>query len=279
MTLGRKFSTGGSLLLAILPLQVSYARRTVERQTPAAPSIRATNSSVAISKPRLYAASRPARAKFSQEEERKPVGAVNTVGEVYVNDSRAPSEATVFPGDTLRTGETGAATFTVSGLGSLQISPNSRVTFVDEPRYFAILQQGSAVMTVFGETAKFQVRTGDFVVIPGPEALSAVAEISRSADGSSRITCTRGAIGVIALEERTEAVFLKPGQYVTVSTVGELQNVMSPAGAPSESVAPGKPKKSRTGWIVLGVAGGGGGVAAAVLANRGKKPSVSPSTP
>src|SRR5262249_53333780 len=136
----------------------------------------------------------------------------------------------------------------------------------------------TVVMSVFGEAAKFQVRTADFVVIPGPEAPSAVSEISRSADGSSRITCTSGAVGVLALEG-TEAVFLRPGQYVTVSAAGALQAVMSPVGAPSGPLPPAKAKKSRTGWIILGVAGGGGAAAAAVLASGGKKSSVSPSAP
>ena len=280
MTLPRKFFTAGSMLLAILPLQVSYARPTVDRQTSTPPSIRAGKSSVAISKPRLYAAARLASAKFPQEQERQPLGALSTVGEVYVNESRAPSESTVFPGDTLRTGETGAATFTVSGRGSLKISPKARLTFVDEPRYLATLQEGTVVMSVFAETANFQVRTGDFVIIPGQEVPSAASEISRFADGSTRINCTSGAVGVVALET-TQAVFLRPGQYVTVSAGGALQAVMSPIGAPSEPLPlpPAKAKKSRTGWIILGVAGGGGAAAAAVLASGGKKTSVSPSVP
>jgi hypothetical protein len=277
MTLRRKFSRAGSLLLATLLPQASYARPTVDRQTSTAPSIRAGKSSLAINKPRLNAAARLASAKFPQEEERKPLGALSTVGEVYVNESRAPSESTVFPGDTLRTGATGAATFTVSGRGSFKISPNARLTFVDEPRYLATLQEGTVVMSVFTENANFQVRTGDFVIIPGPEVPSAASEISRFADGSTRINCTSGAVGVVALET-TQAVFLRPGQYVTVSAEGALQAVMSPIGAPGTPTPPAKAKKSRTGWIILGVAGGGGAAAAAVLAS-GHKSSVSPSVP
>jgi len=247
----------------------------VDPQTSTARSIRAGKLGVAISKPRLHPRARLVSANFPQEQERKPLGALSTVGEVYLNESRAPSESTVFPSDTLRTGETGAATFTASGRGSLKISPKARLSFVDDPRYLVTLHQGKVIMSVFGEAAKFQVRTGDFVVIPGPEVLEATSEVDRSADGSSRITCTTGAVGVIALE-RTEAVFLRPGQYVTVSAEGKLEAVMPPLGVPSETTLPPRVKKAHTGWIILGVAGGGG--AAVAVASRGQKAPVSPSS-
>ena len=253
MSLRRKFSKAGSLLLAILPLQVSYAL------------------------PRL------ASTKLPQELERKPLGALSTVGEVYVNESRAPSESTVFAGDKLRTGESGAATFTIGGRGSLKIAPNTRLSFVDDPRYVVTLEQGTVVLTVFGEAAKFEARTGGFVVIPGPEAPEAISQIERSADGSSRILCKTGAVGVIALET-AEGVFLRPDQYVTISAEGRLQGVNSPSATPGVNTpSPGVPtpsgvKKSHTGWIILGVAGGGGAAAAAVLAS-GHKSSASPSVP
>jgi hypothetical protein len=241
MTLRGKFITISSLLLAMLQLQ-------------------------------------PVGASLPQEPERKPLGVLSTVGEVYVNESRAPSESTVFPGDKLRTGESGAATFTVSGRGSLKISPKTQLSFVDDSRYVAVLDQGTVVMSVFGEAAKFATRTGEFVVIPGPEAPEAISQIERSADGSSRVLCKTGAVGVVALET-AEGVFLRPDQSVAISAEGRLQAVNTPSttpGAPAPSSRIGK--KSHTGWIVLGVAAGGGGVAAAVLASRGKA-TVSPSVP
>ena len=133
-------------------------------------------------------------------------------------------------------------------------------------------------MSVFGEAAKFETRTGEFVVIPGPEAPEAISQIERSADGSSRVLCKTGAIGVVALET-AEGVFLRPDQSVAISAEGRLQAVNTPPttpGAPTTASRTGK--KSYTGWIVLGVAAGGGGVAAAVLASRGKS-TVSPSVP
>jgi hypothetical protein len=202
-----------------------------------------------------------------------------------VNESRAPSESTVFAGDKLRTGESGAATFTIGGRGSLKIAPNTRLSFVDDPRYVVTLEQGTVVLTVFGEAAKFEARTGDFVVIPGPEAPEAISQIERSADGSSRILCKTGAVGVVALET-AEGVFLRPDQYVSISAEGRLQGVNTPSTTPGvnpASTTPGAPtpsgvKKSHTGWIILGVAGGGGAAAAAVLAS-GHKSSASPSVP
>jgi hypothetical protein len=241
MTLRGKFITISSLLLAMLQLQ-------------------------------------PVGASLPQEPERKPLGVLSTVGEVYVNESRAPSESTVFPGDKLRTGESGAATFTVSGRGSLKISPKTRLSFVDDTRYLAVLDQGTVVMSVFGEAAKFEMRTGEFVVIPGPEAPEAISQIERSADGSSRVFCKTGAVGVVALET-AEGVFLRPDQSVAISAEGRLQAVNTPPTTPSApTTSSGTGKKSHTGWIVLGVAAGGGGVAAAVLASRGKS-TVSPSVP
>jgi hypothetical protein len=63
------------------------------------------------------------------EKERDPLGSLTSVGEVFVNDSPAPAEITIFSGDKVRTGDSGSATFNMSGKGSLKISPRSEVVF------------------------------------------------------------------------------------------------------------------------------------------------------
>src|SRR5271163_4808093 len=55
------------------------------------------------------------------EKERDPLGSLTSVGEVFVNDSLGPAEVTIFSGDKVRTGESGSATFNMSGKGSLKI--------------------------------------------------------------------------------------------------------------------------------------------------------------
>jgi hypothetical protein len=75
----------------------------------------------------------------SQEKEREPLGSLTSVGEVYVNDSVAPAEITVFSGDRVRAGASGSATFNMSGKGSLKLSPRSQVLFAGKYEYTAEL--------------------------------------------------------------------------------------------------------------------------------------------
>jgi len=52
-----------------------------------------------------------------QEQSREPLGSLTGVGEVYLNDSPAAGESTIFSGDRIRTADTGAATFSMGGKG------------------------------------------------------------------------------------------------------------------------------------------------------------------
>src|SRR5689334_19137591 len=58
-----------------------------------------------------------------QEKEKTALGSLTSVGEVYVNNSPAPAEITIFSDDKVRVGENGSATFNMSGKGSLKLSP------------------------------------------------------------------------------------------------------------------------------------------------------------
>src|SRR6266568_7300137 len=82
----------------------------------------------------------------SQEKEREPLGSLTRVGEVFVNDSPAPAEITIFSGDRVRTGDSGSATFNMSGKGSLKISPRSQVLFSGKYEYTAELEAGVVAM-------------------------------------------------------------------------------------------------------------------------------------
>lgn len=75
----------------------------------------------------------------SPDPQRQSLGSLNSSGDVFVNGSRAPSEVTIFPGDAVRTGETGTAILTTSGNNSFQIARQSQVVFAGDPHYFAEL--------------------------------------------------------------------------------------------------------------------------------------------
>jgi len=126
---------------------------------------------------------------------------------------------------------------------------------------------------------------GSFAVVPDPAA-EAAAEVELAADGSARINCTEGSVGVIGLEG-PQLTFLHPGEVITISPDGALQTGAPPARTPAPAApAPTAPtpeagkKKSRAGvYVLLGLAGAGAAGAAAGLAGHGGTPSVSPSTP
>jgi hypothetical protein len=220
----------------------------------------------------------------SQAPERRPLGALRATGEVYVNDSRVTGESTVFIGDALRTGADGAARLTVSGRGSLIASSQTRLVFQADPRYFATLQQGSVGLRSLTAAKNFQLRVGSFAVVPDPAA-EAAAEVELAADGSARINCTEGSVGVIELEG-SQSLFCHAGEVATISPEGTLQTgaprAPTPAAPAPTAPAPeaGKAKKSPTGlYVLLGLAGAGAAGAAAGLAGRGGAAPVSPSGP
>src|SRR6266481_7646046 len=81
-----------------------------------------------------------------QEQPREPLGSLTGVGEVYLNDSPAAGESTIFSGDRIRTAETGAATFSMGGKGTLKISPRSQVLFSGNYQFTADLEAGTIVL-------------------------------------------------------------------------------------------------------------------------------------
>ncbi|MGB7844233.1 MAG: hypothetical protein WBL63_01350 [Candidatus Acidiferrum sp.] len=221
----------------------------------------------------------------TQENEKEALGSLTSFGDVYVNDSLAPAETTIFSGDRVRLGESGLATFTMSGKGSLKLAPHSEVLFTGKYEYTAELQSGSVVLTSVSGEHMFILRIGNEVVVPSFKERTALAEIDKSSDGSFLVKCSNGGLGVLALQG-TQGRFLQAGQSLDISAAGALAAIEKP-GAPFLKSSSG-PIKGRAPkivsayprWAYLGAAGLAAGIAYA-LENSvgGGKPSVSPAVP
>lgn len=216
----------------------------------------------------------------SQDQERQPLGSLSVTGVVYVNESRAPGESTIFSNDMLRTSETGTATFTTSGKGSLKIASQSRVAFPGNPQYAAELKSGTVVMSSVSGSTGISLRAGDSVVVAVTAGEQSTSKIEKASDGSFLVTCLEGSIGVVPLLG-ANGLFIQAGQAVKISPQGELTAVEQPPASPAPAQQSGVQKKSNAGWIILAVAGGGGAAGAAAALGHGKGGSspVSPAGP
>jgi hypothetical protein len=218
-----------------------------------------------------------------QEKEREPLGSLTSIGEVYVNDSPVSAEVTIFSGDRVRTGESGSATFNMSGKGSLKLSPRSQVLFSGKYEYTVVLEAGAVVMNSVSGPSGLTLRIGNDVVVPSIKERSASATIDRAPDGSFLVTCSNGGVGVLTLQG-TSGEFIQVGQSVGVSPKGELfpvepeQRAATP-GKTNSAARAAKASHSRAGWAYLGLAGAGAAGAAAALSHGGGKLSISPSSP
>ncbi len=217
----------------------------------------------------------------AQQQTRRPLGALNTSEEVYLNDSPTSAQATIFAGDTVRTGGSGKAMFTLSGQGSLGILSRTEVSFVNQPQYIADLRNGILMVHFLAEGRNLALKVSNFAVLAEP-GVETNAEIDRTAEGSARISCQTGSVGLLALTGTgAEALFLKRGQSVAISPAGELQAAPPDPAAPSPMPSTTK-KKSKAVWIELGLAAAGpaGGIAALVSGGgHGAHVTVSPSVP
>src|SRR5436190_12059298 len=205
-----------------------------------------------------------------QAKERAPLGSLTNIGEVYVNDSPAPVEITIFSGDRVRVGVNGSATFNMSGKGSLKLSPRSQVLFAGKYEYTAELEAGTVVMNSVSGPNGFTLRIGNDVLVPSMKEHTALASIDRAPDGSFLVTCSDGAMGVLTLQG-ISGQFLQPGQSVSVAPNGQLFPVVQQAATPGKSLSlrssSGAQKGSRTGWGFLGLATAGAAGAAAALSH------------
>jgi hypothetical protein len=215
------------------------------------------------------------------EGERVPVGSLSSVGEVFVNDSLAPAEITIFSGDKVRTGESGSATFNMSGKGSLKISPRSEVVFSGKYEYTAEFHSGAALMTSVSGPNGLTVRIGNDVVVPSFKERTASASIEKAPDGSFVVKCSDGALGVIALLG-SSGQFIQIGQSVGIAPTGALIAVVQPGAQPGKTTSSArtpKPSRSLVDWALVGLGGAGAAGAALALSHGGGKQSISPSSP
>jgi hypothetical protein len=229
----------------------------------------------AMAFPLLLLAAPAAAQGGSPDAQRQSLGSLNSAGEVYVNETKAPSELTIFSGDTVRTGATGTAMLTSSGNNSFQIAAQSQVVFAGDPRYFAELKMGT--VSVKAQAGGAAVRAGKSAVVPTNRNERTTATIARAADGSFVVTCSAGSVGILLLNQ-AQGLFLQAGQSARISATGELSAEQAPAAAsgPSGTQSAGK---SRSLWIYLGMAGAGAGAAAGVALALTNHTPVSPSTP
>lgn len=218
----------------------------------------------------------------SLDGQRQSLGSLTSSGEVHVNQSPAPSELTLYSGDSVRTGETGTATLTTPEDKSFQISRNSEVAFTEDAHYFAELKSGTIAVKSVGGSAGAVVRTGNFVVVPTNRNERTILTIESTADGAFLVTCTAGNVGILPLQGGS-GLFLQAGRAARISPQGQLTAVdaAAPAVTPASTSAPAQSAgRSHRLWLYLGLAGGGvaAGTAAAIAAS-GNHPPMSPSSP
>jgi hypothetical protein len=214
------------------------------------------------------------------KNERDPLGSLTSVGEVFVNDSAAPAEITIFSGDKVRTGESSSATFNMSGKGSLKISSRSEVVFSGKYEYTAELETGAVVMSSVSGPNGFTMRIGKHVVVPSTRERTASASIEKAPDGSFVVNCSDGAMGVLALQG-SSGQFVQVGQSVSVSPNGGLFAPAGPGAGPLKTTLAARtnrPSHSFAGWTYAALGAGAAG-AALVLSHGGGKQSISPSSP
>lgn len=220
----------------------------------------------------------------SRAQEKQPLGALTSIGPVYVGDSVAPASSTIFTGDTLRLGDAATATFTISGRGSFEIASHSQLVFTGSQQYVAELKSGTVVMSSSSGSSGITLRIGNYVVLAVTAGEQSTAKLDGAADGSFVISCTQGNVGIVPLDGSPNGIFLQVGQSTSLSPQGELSapraTVTSTATTSPTQPTASVRKSSHTGLIILGVAGAAGAIGAAVaLGGKGNGQSVSPSAP
>ena len=212
----------------------------------------------------------PAWAGTSQQQPSKEkLGSLTSLGEVYVNDLPTSVISTVSSGDRIRTGETGEATLTVAGKGTLKIRPLSQVVLSGADQYTAQLQKGTVLSNSAPGSDGLIVRIGDYVVVSSVRSLATALSVTQRQDGSFLVSCLDGKIGILAVEGKSGQL-LQAGQSLTVSPKSPLLTA---------SLAPKSKRNSHRLWIVLGLAGAGAAGAAIALAHHGGNQTVTVAAP
>jgi hypothetical protein len=219
----------------------------------------------------FYALPTPSYGRGPQQEQAKePLGSLTGVGEVYVNENPAPGESTIFSGDRVRTGESGAASFVMSGKGTLKIAPQSQVVFSGDYQFTAELETGTLVLNTITGPNGLSLRIGNYVVVAYSRRQSATLQVMRAPNGAVTVSCVDGTAGVLTLEGKV-GQYLQAGQSMTVSASSFLSPYSSPTKGAGES--------THSRWLLVGLAGAGAAAALAFLTHGNAGQSISPSAP
>jgi hypothetical protein len=215
----------------------------------------------------------------SSRQEHESLGSLTTVGTVYVNGAPAPGEVTIFAGDTVLTSDSGNATFTMSGKGSIKLSPQTHLAFIADARYLAELTTGTVVMTSFADSTDVTLKIGNYVVAPVIQTEQSSSRIDKTANGSFVINCLDGSVGVIPVEGANGQV-LRVGQSVAISPSGELGQMQEASSNPATTTPVKKSgaATNKTPYILLGVGGAAAAGIGIALAGHKSNNSVSPSS-
>jgi len=207
------------------------------------------------------------------------LGTVNSTGEVMLNGARVPQLATIYADDTLGTGADGNAVIKVQGKGDIQVYPETLIKLPNSPQYLAQLDHGKIGFRPLQQAQGFQVRVGNFVVIPDPGSPGTAAIVERDAGGSTRVIAVQGSVGVLELEG-PRTTFIRGGQEVSISSDGIMGGGAPPQPTPATTMSAetggGHGKIILVGVVVAAAAG-----AAVALSGGSSTPSpfLSPSTP
>ena len=284
-------STGSDMMLMGLTLLTpTRVTASVPKASPSAePGPQLSRMILADAPPWEVGQSTPAQEKPAGEPELSPslpapadqeaLGSVSSTGEVVLNGARVPQLTTIYADDTIGTGADGNAVVKLQGKGEMQVYPETLIKCPNSPRYFAQLEQGQISFRPLGQAKGFQVRVGNFVIIPDPQSSETTANVERDAGGLTRVKAIQGSVGIIELEG-SRATFVRSGQEVTISPDGSI------VGAAPPQPSPATLRSAKTGgghgtMILVGVGAAGGVGAAVALSSSGgtPSPSVSPFTP
>jgi hypothetical protein len=228
--------------------------------------------------------------RAAQNTQKQPLGALQATGHVTVNGNAVQGAQTIFSGDALQTGADGAASVDMPEVGTFTIAANTEISF-PASKFLASLQHGTVGLHASQGARTVEVQFGNYLVFVPEYETEATAAVTVAADGSARVECQLGSVGVTAIEGSAD-VFLHPGQAVNVSAAGQLGAVQAtaggpptPAATPAPTAAPSGPStgttptgnKTKTILILLGVGGGAAAIAGAALAAHSSSSSSSPS--
>jgi hypothetical protein len=222
---------------------------------------------------------------WAQKPAARALGSIQATGEIYLNGMRAAGEQTLFAGDTVRTGADGVAALTLPGVGILNMGPQTEISF-GTGRYLATLKQGTIGVRSFQSVENLDIQFGKIVMYLPSFEPEAAGTVTVGADGTALVECRAGSVGLTAIEG-TEAVSLHPGESEEISADGKFRKVeaVAPPAPASTGQAPAPPqaagkRRSRSGYIILGVVVAGGGVGAALaLSHKASGQAVSTSVP